>query len=130
MSNDNGTISDQKFARLSLDWIRDLNQQDIKRVMLSQTNNDNDLSMRMIFREAGGIETCILLWRELSTLTLHISERPLNELRRIYIRQHYKAEDPERCTKSLAYLLNVSEQFVREALTEDQKEDPRQGKLL
>lgn len=129
MKNDDVNESDRQRMRESLDWIRDLKQRDVDRVLRSQVNAGEDLSMKMIYEDAGGIETCIMLWRRLSRLTLHVSERPLNELRRLYARQHFDPAEPDRCTKSLAAILNVSEQFVRESLQDDQKEDPRQEKL-
>src|SRR3990170_1104545 len=125
MNTGNETLSERQRMRESLDWIRDLKQKDVDRVLRSQTNNGDDLSMKMIYEDCG-LETCILLWRKFARMTLHISERPVNELRRIHIRENYKPDEPEHCTKSLAAMLNVSEQFVREALFEDPKEDPRQ----
>ncbi|MCK9420237.1 MAG: hypothetical protein M0R70_12745 [Nitrospirae bacterium] len=123
------TISDRQRVREELDWILDLKRREVEQVMKSQTNRGEDLSMKMIYEDCG-IETCIKLWRKLPRISLHISERPLNELRRLYVRQHFNAEDPDNCIKTLAIKLGVSEQFVYEALGADEKEDPRQMKLL
>jgi hypothetical protein len=123
------TISDRQRVREELDWILDLKRREVEQVMKSQTNRGDDLSMKMIYEDCG-IETCILLWRKLPRISLHISERPLNELRRLYVRQNFNADDPDTCMKTLAIKLGVSEQFVYEALGADEKEDPRQGKLL
>ena len=123
------TTSDRQFVREALDWIRDMKRREVEQVMKSQTNRGDDLSMKMIYEDCG-IETCILLWRKLPRISLHISERPLNELRRIYVRQRFNPEDPDMCIKALAVKLGVSEQFVYEALGADEKEDPRQVNMF
>ncbi len=109
------TISDRQRVREDLDWILDLKRREVDQIMMSQTKRGDDLSMKMIYEDCG-IETCILLWRKLPRISLHISERPLNELRRLYIRRHFDADDPDTCMKTLAVKLGVSEQFVYEAL--------------
>jgi hypothetical protein len=127
-NNGNGQ-SERQRVRDELDWIRDLKQKDVDQVMRSQTSRGEDLSMKMIYEDAGGIETCITLWRKLTRITLHISERPLNELRKLYIRKNFAPADPDNCAKVLAVKLGVSEQFVYEALEAKPEEDPRQERL-
>ncbi len=122
-------LSDRQKVRESLDWIRDLKQKDVDRIMRAQSSKGDDLSMKMIYEDCGGIETCILLWLRLSRMTLHVSVRPLNALRQLYIWQNFKADDPERNAKSLAAILNCSEQFVREALTAKSKADEVKDKV-
>ena len=121
-------LSERQKIREELDWILDMKRKDVEQVMKSQTNKGDDLSMKMIYEDCG-IETCILLWRKLPRISLHISERPLNELRRLFVRQHYDPDSPDFCIKALAVKLDVSEQFVYEALGADEKEDPRQEKM-
>jgi hypothetical protein len=121
-------LSERQKVREELDWIQDMKRKDVEAVMKSQTSKGDDLSMKMIYEDCG-IDTCILLWRKLPRISLHISERPLNDLRRLYVRQHFDPGSPDFCIKALAVKLGCSEQFVYESLGADQKEDPRQEKM-
>ena len=109
-------------------WIQDLKRRDLEEV-LRQTRTGQDPSVRMIYEHCG-IEVLIHLWKNHMSTALYISEAPLNELRKRYIRRHYEPDKPETSVKVLATKLTVSEQFVREALSEEPREDPRQEKLF
>ena len=121
--------SERQAARATLDWILDMKKRDVDEIMRTTTTRGEDSSMRMVYEDCG-IETAILLWRKLSSVTIYVSERPLNELRRRYVRQNFNPDDPENCAKVLAVKLGVSEKFVYEALEEKPAEDPRQCKLF
>ncbi len=105
-------------------WIKDLKKRDWEEVLRSRRTGD-DPSTRMIY-ELSGMEVLIYLWKNHMSTSLYISEKPLNELRKRYIRRFYDPKQPETCTQVLATKLRCSEQFVREALGSDEKEDPRQ----
>lgn len=109
-------------------WILDMNQRDVQEV-LKATRSGDDPSTRLIY-EFSGLEVLVHLWKNHMSTSLYIAEKPLNELRKRYVRKNYDPARPETCTKTLAHKLRVSEQFVREALSEDAREDPRQTKMF
>lgn len=127
-SNGNGQ-SERQRVRDELDWIRDLKQRDVDQIMRAELNRE-DPSMKMIYEDCNGIETCILLWRRLKSMQLYISETRLNNLRRLYVRRNFDAENPQVSAKELAVRLGTSEKFVYEALEAKPEEDPRQEKLF
>jgi hypothetical protein len=121
-------ISERQTVRESLDWILDMKRKDVDAIMRTELNRE-DPSMKMIYEDCG-IDTCILLWRTLKSMQLYISETRLNNLRRLCVRQNFDVENPQGSAKELAVRLGVSEKFIYEALSDDDKEDPRQAKLL
>lgn len=110
-----------------LGWIKELKQEDLDRVF-KQTRSGDDTSMRLIY-ELCGMEVLAHLVKNLLSTPLYISEAPINELRKIFIRRFYDPKNPETSIKVLSVRLRCSAQSVREWLAEDPKEDPRQGKL-
>ncbi len=126
---DTEEISDRQKIRQELDWIRDLNQKDVGRILRAPNMRGVDSSARIIYEDCG-IETNILLWRKCLGITLYISDRPVNELRKLFIRQFIAVNDLANSVRNLALTLGCSESFVRMALAEDPKSDPRQEKLF
>lgn len=127
-ANKNNGQSERQETRQTLDWIRDMKQRDVDEVMKAPTLRGEDSSMRLVYEDCG-IETNILLWRTLSSVQIYVSERPLNELRRRYVRRFFDPDNPADSVRDLAVRLGCSEKFVRDALAEDPKEDPRQEKM-
>jgi hypothetical protein len=109
-------------------WIGDLKRRDLDEV-LKQPRTGAEPSVRTIY-ELSGIEVLIRMWVNHMSTALYISEAPLNDLRRRYIRRFYDPNKPETSVKILATKLTCSEQFVRETLDSDPREDPRQVKLF
>lgn len=109
-------------------WIKELKQRDLDEIFKASRSGD-DTSTRLIY-ELCGIEVLMHLVKNLLSTPLYISEAPINELRKRYIRRFYKPEQPEYSVKVLSAKLRVSTQFVREALAEDARNDPRQVKMF
>lgn len=117
-------LVDKEEDMVWLGWIGELKRRDLDEVFRSSRNGD-DTSSRLVY-ELSGIEVLIRLWKNHMSTALYISEKPVNELRKIYIRRFFDPKHPETCTQVIATKLKCSEQFVREALGEDPKQDPRQ----
>ncbi len=116
--------------RVWLSWIGEMKQKDVDEVLRTSGSREvDDISARLIY-ELSGLEVLIYLWKNHMSTNLYISEKPLNELRKRYIRQNFDANEPSSCIKVLAAKLRVSEKFVYEALNEDIKSDLRQCKLF
>ncbi len=94
---------------LKLGWFKDLDREEI----LKHLSND----ARLIY-EYCGLEVLIALWEKLSSINLYLSDKPLMDLRRVYVRKHYKETAAGNNSKQLAVTLGVSEQFVYVARTE------------
>lgn len=113
-----------------LTWILDMKKKDVDEVLrASGTRTGDDISTRLIYHYCG-LEVLVHLWKNHMSTNLYISEKPLNELRKIFIRQNFDPKEPSTCIKVLATRLRVSEKFVYEALAEEPKEDPRQVKMF
>jgi hypothetical protein len=67
---------------------------------------------------------------QLSSLHLYISEKPIFEAKKRFIRQYHNPRDEKFNTKAIAVLLGVSTKFVDEALADVAEKDERQEKLL
>ncbi len=115
--------------RTWLTWIMDMKRRDVDEVLRSGARTGDDISTRLVYEESG-LEVLVHLWRNHMSTNLYISEKPLNELRKRYIRQQFDPKEPSKCIKVLATKLRVSEKFVYEALHEDPKEDPTQIKMF
>ena len=105
-------------------WIKELKQKDLDEIFRTSRSGD-DTSTRLIY-ELCGIEVLMHLVKNLLSTPLYISEAPINDLRKRYIRRFYKPEQPEYSVKVLSAKLRVSTQFVRDSLSEDPKQDTRQ----
>ncbi len=112
-----------------LTWIQDMKRRDVEEILKSGSRAGDDISTRLIYENCG-LEVLVWLWKHHMSVNLYISEKPLNELRKRYIRQNFDPKEPSRCIKVLATKLKVSEKFVYEALSDDPKEDPRQVKMF
>lgn len=106
---------------MSLEWLHEIEWQDVL---------DKDTAL---IAESCGPEILMRLWEELPNMSLYISEVPLNEARRRYVR-HMAAEAARQGkqidVKRLAVKLAVSERFVFAALATTDKKDERQEKLF
>lgn len=107
-----------------LAWIKELPERDIERIFRS-TRTGDDPSTRMIY-ELCGLEVYLHLAKSLISTPLYISEAPINEARKLFIRTFYNPDQPETSVKVLSVRLRVSTQFVRDTLADDTKEDSRQ----
>lgn len=61
-----------------------------------------------------GREVLISLLENFGSMTLYISQKPLSEARRRYVRKHFDGKN----VKELCRILDCSERFVYEALAE------------
>lgn len=86
----------------SFDWIKEV---DYDKVLTG------DLS---VIADVLGIDALIKLWSRFGKTTIYFSEKPIDQLRRQYIKQH-----KDRPVKELARKLDVSEMFVYNVLNEN-----------
>jgi Mor family transcriptional regulator len=86
----------------SLDWIRDVAFEDLL---------DKDVKL---IHEWCGRDVLIALWENFSSMNLYISTKPLDRIRKRYIRKYFTGGN----VKELCARLNVSERFVYEVLEE------------
>ena len=63
-----------------------------------------------------GIDVLIKLWEKLSSVNLYLADKPLMDLRRLYIRKNYAKTPAGDNAKELAVKLHISQQFVYLAL--------------
>jgi len=70
-----------------------------------------------------GVDVLKSLWAEVPGITLYISEKPLNELRRQYINKHANGQN----THEIAVRLGVSERFVYKVMAERSKPKPKEN---
>lgn len=101
-------------------WVKELDQRDLDEIFKTSRSGD-DTSTRLIY-ELCGIEVLMHLVKNLLSTPLYVSEAPITALKKRYIRRFYKPEQPEYGVKVLSAKLRVSTQFVRETLSEDEKE--------
>lgn len=94
----------------NLDWIDELGDIDFAL--------EKDIAL---IAKLCGIETLKKLWATVPGITLYISEKPLNELRRKYILLHANGQN----THELAVKLGVSERFVYKVMAERTKQKPK-----
>ena len=105
----------------ALNWIHEVDLSDIL---------DKDAALIV---ESCGLETMLILWENLPSMSLYISELPLHKAKKRYIRK--LSFEAGKCGKTLdvkrvALQLNVSARFVELALATTEVKDERQGKLL
>jgi hypothetical protein len=107
--------------REPMDWLYDMKSREVKEILTARNKLGDDSSVSLVY-EYCGLDVLVSLWKNLSGITIYVSERALNDLRKLYIRQNYKPNDPLKSIKVLAAKLRVSEQFVREAIAAGKKE--------
>lgn len=84
----------------------------------------------MVYQHCG-LYTLLSLWENLPSLHLYLAETCYFDIKKRYIRTHFKKGPEGDNAKELAVKLGVSHQFVHEALaTIDEKNDARQQVLL
>ena len=88
-----------------------------------------DKDCALVFQHCG-LDVLQKLWQHLPGMSLYVSEKPLFELKRQYIRQHFDPKSKEASAKALAAELGVSEKFVYNAIATTDEKDVRQEKLL
>lgn len=101
-----------------MDWISEIEFEDLL-----------EKDAELVFQHCG-LETLILLWQNLPGITIYLSERPLFEMKKRYIRKNFRNDDDRWNAKALAVKLKVSERFVYDAVSSTDDKDDRQGKLL
>ena len=102
-------------------WIKDLEFKDIRDLIKGDA--------ALVYTRCG-LHVLIPLLAELPGIPLYLSEKPLFEIKKRYIRKFHDRTDPERNAKALAVLLGVSERFVQMALAETDEHDDRNGDLF
>lgn len=104
-----------------MDWIREIEFKDLL---------DKDAQL---INDHCGIEILMNLWQNLPGISFYLSEKNLFRLKERYIRKKYfesqKANIPFDKKKIAAYL-QVSQQFVYNALATTDEKDDRQQKLI
>jgi len=82
----------------TLEWIREF-EDELDRLL--------EKDPRLVY-EMCGIDTLIRLWETVPSLSLYMSTKSLDALKKSYIRKHYDGDN----VKYLCALLGVSERFV------------------
>ncbi|NTU42936.1 MAG: hypothetical protein HGA78_07765, partial [Nitrospirales bacterium] len=77
-----------------------------------------------------GLDVLLSLLENLPGITLYLSEKPLFEAKKRYIRKVFDRTNPQASAKALAIKLKVSERFVYEALATTDKKDDRQQSMF
>jgi hypothetical protein len=89
----------------SLQWIKDI---DVENLL--------DKDTKLVFENCG-LDVLIALWEALPSISIHLSGRPLDRLRRCYIKKYFNGSN----VKSLCVLLDCSERFFYDTLEEEKK---------
>lgn len=110
----------EKESRELMEWLYDMKARDVHDVLTKRNRSGDDAAVRLVYEHCG-LDVLVSLWHNLSGITIYISEKALNDLRKLYIHQNYKPNDPLTSVKVLAAKLRVSEQFVRESLWDEKK---------
>jgi len=101
-----------------MEWIKEIEFEDLL-----------EKDAALIFQHCGP-DVLFILLQNVPGITLYLSEKPLFEMKKRYIRKVFKKDDPDCNAKALAVKLKVSEKFVYEALPDTKIVDDRQCKLL
>ena len=109
------SIDVEKEEHEPMEWLYDMKAHDVHEVLMAGNSAGDDSSVRLIY-ELCGLDVLVSLWQNLPSISFYVSIKSLNDLRKLYIRQNYKPNDPLKSVKVLAATLHVSEQFVRESL--------------
>jgi len=96
-----------------LSWIGELDIEDVL---------DKDLQLVYMYL---GKDVVKRLWESLPSMNIYVSTKPLDKLKKRYIRKHHNGNN----TKALCLLLEVSESFVYKTL-EEQSQHPKQTPLF
>ena len=96
----------------------------LKEIQIDDLISDN--ADMQIIAESCGKDVLLSLMVNLSKMGFYISERPLTEAKKRYIRKHYGPMT----AKELARMLDVSDRFVFEAVSTTGAHDGRQQKLF
>ena len=97
-----------------LSWIKDVDIADLL---------DKDVKL---VHEWCGIDVLISLWERFSSMNIYVSTKPLDKIKRRYIKKHWTGRN----LKELCSLLGVSERFVYEVLEEKGVIHPGQEPLF
>jgi len=100
-----------------LAWLKSIKEEDIVK------NLSNDT---LLIYEECGIEVLIKLWEKFGGMPFYISNGPLNNLKRIYIKKNYSGDN----LKRLAMELNVSQRFILQASSDSNGCSPDDPKLF
>jgi len=85
-----------------LSWIRSIEIEDLL---------DKDVKL---VHEWCGTDVLIVLWEKFSSMSIYVSTKPLDRIKKRYVRKHWNGHN----LKELCALLDVSERFVYEVLEE------------
>lgn len=98
------------------EWLKEIPIDDL-------VNSNSDMQ---VIAESCGMDVLLSLMVNLSKMGFYISERPLTEAKKRYIRKHYGPMT----AKELARLLDVSDRFVFETVSTTDGRDERQQKMF
>jgi hypothetical protein len=85
----------------ALGWIR----------QLDTIEDSLDKDSRIVYQECG-LDVFITLWESLPPISIYLSGKPLDKLRRRYIKQYFNGSNQ----KELCILLDCSERFFYDTL--------------
>lgn len=92
----------------TLDWVRQLKTEEVEESL--------DKDAKLVYENCG-FDVFISLWERMPSISIHVSSKPLDRLRRRYIRQYFNGSNQ----KELMLLLDCSERFFYDTLEQDQK---------
>ncbi|HBE44257.1 MAG TPA: hypothetical protein DDW17_02080 [Deltaproteobacteria bacterium] len=104
----------KEIQKNSLEWVREVGIEDLL---------DGDL--KLVY-EWCGLDTLLTLLTHFPSMSLYISTKPLTEAKKRYIRKHYNRKN----IKELCSLLEVSERFIYDAVSDLSPVEARQDKLF
>ena len=84
----------------SLSWIKDIEFEDLL-----------DKDAQLVYENCG-LDVFITLWEALPSISIHVSSKPLDRLRRRYIKKHFNGSN----VKELCLRLGCSERFFYDTL--------------
>ena len=90
----------------SLAWIKDIG--DIEDLL--------DKDAKLVYEHCG-LEVFLSVWAALPSISIHVSSKPLDRLRRRYIKKYFTGSN----IKELCLLLDCSERFFYDTLEQEQK---------
>jgi len=92
----------------SLEWVRQLKREEVETAL--------EKDARLVYENCG-FDVFLSLWEALPSISIHVSGKPLDRLRRLYIKKYFNGSNQ----KDLMLLLDCSERFFYDTLEQDQK---------
>jgi hypothetical protein len=83
-----------------------------------------DKDAKLVYENCG-LDVFIAIWEALPSISIHVSSKPLDRLRRLYIKKFFNGSNQ----KELCLLLDCSERFFYDTLEAEHKNRPRGNQL-